>query len=230
MDKPKPETPDETELAQLETDFTNIFTELVSDGNLEKFKTEYQKLHDCLKRSHQSEKLLMSKCRELNAEIVSNSAKIATAMKFTNDEKETVEQLKNELASAWKMVDTAKNSESKAIDEVADLENEKKKLQKEIEERIASAGPGLRDLELERMKREQNELEMNSLRDEIDKMRANTETLNKDVKNMESKKDSADMRISELQNDLQVKINDLQTGFGIKVVRERTGTLYRDPP
>ena len=104
------------------------------------------------------------------------------------------------------------------------------KLLKEIEERIASAGPGLRDLELERMKREQNELEMNSLRDEIDKMRANTETLNKDVKNMESKKDSADMRISELQNDLQVKINDLQTGFGIKVVRERTGTLYRDPP
>ena len=55
----------------------------MGDQSLEKFRVEYEKLHQALKKSHESEKRLMEKCRELNAEIVANSAKVTTALKLS---------------------------------------------------------------------------------------------------------------------------------------------------
>lgn len=54
-----------------------MLTELVGDKSLERFRQEYEKLHRALKKSHESEKRLIKKCRELNAEIVSNAAKVS---------------------------------------------------------------------------------------------------------------------------------------------------------
>ena len=66
----------------------------MGDRSLEKFRAEYEKLHRALKKSHDSEKRLMNKCRELNAEIVANSAKVATALKLSQDDQSTIAQLK----------------------------------------------------------------------------------------------------------------------------------------
>ena len=54
---------------KLEKDFQHVLTELVGDKSLERFRQEYEKLHRALKKSHESEKRLIKKCRELNAEI-----------------------------------------------------------------------------------------------------------------------------------------------------------------
>ena len=43
--------------------------ELVGDQSLERFRQEYEKLHRALKKSHESEKRLIKKCKELNAEV-----------------------------------------------------------------------------------------------------------------------------------------------------------------
>ena len=51
-----------------------------------RFRIEYEKLHKALKTSHESEKRLMSKCRDLNAEIVTNSSKVAQALKLSQDD------------------------------------------------------------------------------------------------------------------------------------------------
>ena len=61
---------------------------------VEKFKIEYEKLHKALIKSHESEKRLMSKCRELNSELVANSAKVQTALKLSQDDQNTIAQLK----------------------------------------------------------------------------------------------------------------------------------------
>ena len=47
---------------------------------------EYEKLHRALKKSHESEKRLIKKCRELNAEIVSNASKVQTALKLSQED------------------------------------------------------------------------------------------------------------------------------------------------
>ena len=45
---------------------SQVLQELVGDKSLERFRQEYDKLHRALKKSHESEKRLIKKCRELN--------------------------------------------------------------------------------------------------------------------------------------------------------------------
>ncbi|KAH0623772.1 hypothetical protein JD844_006888 [Phrynosoma platyrhinos] len=78
----------------LEKDFQEVINELTGDQSLEKFRVEYEKLHAVLKKSYENEKRLMAKCRELNAEIVVNSAKVATALKLSQDDQTTIASLK----------------------------------------------------------------------------------------------------------------------------------------
>lgn len=66
----------------------------MGDESLEKFRGEYEKLHHALKKSQESEKRLMNKCRELNSEIVANAAKVTTALKLSQEDKSTISSLK----------------------------------------------------------------------------------------------------------------------------------------
>ena len=66
----------------------------MGDRSLEKFRVEYEKLMKALKKSHDSEKRLMGKCRKLNAEIVANSAKVSMALKLSQEDQTTLASLK----------------------------------------------------------------------------------------------------------------------------------------
>merc|ERR1719253_2398405 len=87
----------------LERDFQEILQELVGDKSLERFRQEYEKLHRALKKSHDSEKRLIKKCRELNTEIVSNAIKVQTALRLSQEDQTTIASLKKEIERAWKM-------------------------------------------------------------------------------------------------------------------------------
>jgi chromosome segregation ATPase len=106
----------------------------MGDQSLEKFRVEYEKLHQALKKSHESEKRLMQKCRELNAEIVTNSAKVTTALKLSQEDKGTISSLKQEIEKLWKMVDAAHEKESKARDTINQLKLEIANLTKLVEQ------------------------------------------------------------------------------------------------
>jgi hypothetical protein len=54
-----------------------------------------------------NEKRLVKKCRELNTEIVSNAAKVQTALKLSEEDQQTILALKKEIEKAWKMVDAS---------------------------------------------------------------------------------------------------------------------------
>jgi hypothetical protein len=85
---------DDATFQQLEQEFKDVLTELMGDRSLEKFKIEYEKLHKALLKSHESEKRLMQKCRELNAEMVANSAKVQAALKLSTDDANTIGSMK----------------------------------------------------------------------------------------------------------------------------------------
>jgi len=74
--------------------FSQVLQDLMGDQSLAKFRGEYEKLHKALQKTHESEKRLMQKCRELNAEIVANSAKVSTALKLSQDDQTTISNLK----------------------------------------------------------------------------------------------------------------------------------------
>ena len=53
-----------------------VIAELENDPAMAKFKEEYEKVFSALVNSNDSEKRLVQKCRDLNAEIVANAAKV----------------------------------------------------------------------------------------------------------------------------------------------------------
>ena len=95
----------------LERDFQEVLANLVGDKSLEKFRLEYEKLHRALKRSHDHEKKLIKKVRELNGEIVNNAAKVHTALKLSQEDQNTIATLRKEIEKAWKLVDVAHEKE-----------------------------------------------------------------------------------------------------------------------
>eukprot|EP00953_Heterococcus_sp_UTEX-ZZ885_P015317 8624-Heterococcus_DN1.PRE.3 len=95
----------------LERDFQDVLSELVGDKSLERFRLEYEKLHRALKKSHDQEKRLIKKCRELNGEIVNNAAKVQTALKLSQEDQATISSLRKEIEKAWTMVDVAHEKE-----------------------------------------------------------------------------------------------------------------------
>lgn len=203
---------DETEdiFTRLETDFQSVLDELLGDESLEKFRKEYEKLHACLKKSHDSEKRLMGKCRELNAEIVSNSAKIATALKLSQDDKTTISKLKQELDAAWKMVDTAHDKETRARETINALKTEINELSKLVEK-----GAGLsvgQETSVNQLLAERDSLraQIESAGEELKTFRAKAEQFSTELEKVENDREIADNRVGELQQDLQMKVNELQ--------------------
>lgn len=75
-------------------EFYVILNELLGDQNMEKVRVEYEKLLHALKKSKDNEKRLMSKCRELNAEIVATSTKVAAALQLSQEDENTIASLK----------------------------------------------------------------------------------------------------------------------------------------
>jgi len=118
----------------LERDFQEILQELVGDKSLEHFRLEYEKLHRALKKSHDSEKLLIKKCRDLNTEIVQNAVKVQTALKLSQEDQATIAALKKEIEKAWKMVETSHEKEQRAKETIQGLKTEITKLGRLVEQ------------------------------------------------------------------------------------------------
>lgn len=66
----------------------------------------------------------MKKCRELNAEIVANAAKVQTALKLSEEDQMTISSLKKEVEKAWKMVDASHEKEARAKETISQLKLE----------------------------------------------------------------------------------------------------------
>jgi len=106
---------------RLTDDFNKIIAELENDPAMGKFKEEYEKVFGALVNSNDSEKKLIQKCRDLNAEIVANAAKVQSALKLADEDQGTIDKLKGEVEKAWKMVDASKEKETRAKENVQAL-------------------------------------------------------------------------------------------------------------
>ena len=132
----------------LEREFRDVVDALVGDQSLEKFRHEYEKLHQTLKKSHENEKRLIKKCRELNTEIVANAGKIQTALRLSTADKKTIQLLKKEIdkvllcfefyftdhVQAWKLVTESQEKEKRAQDTIQLLKSEIQNLSELVEQ------------------------------------------------------------------------------------------------
>lgn len=205
----------------LERDFQEVLGELMGDKSLEKFRLEYEKLHRALKKSHESEKRLMQKCRELNGEIVANAAKVQTALKLSQEDQNTIASLKKEIEKAWKMVDAAHDKEQRARETIQSLKLEISNLSKLVEQ-----GAGLsmgQDHSINELLTIKDDLtkERDEKLQEITKLREDLSMLLIKQQKTDQERGEAEMRISELKEDIQVKNNEAQRESRKKEKMER---------
>ncbi|XP_071090253.1 cilia- and flagella-associated protein 58-like [Haliotis cracherodii] len=201
---------DDSAFEALEKDFQDVLGELMGDRSLEKFRTEYEKLHKALKKSHESEKRLMQKCRELNAEIVANSAKVSTALKLSQEDQATIASLKKEIEKAWKMVDAAHEKETRARETIQSLKMEISNLSKLVEQGAGlTMGQEHSVNELLKIKEELTK-ERDEQLQEITKLREQLAESTSQQGTLEQERANAEEKIQEISQDIQVRNNEAQ--------------------
>ncbi|KAM9847002.1 cilia- and flagella-associated protein 58 [Aulostomus maculatus] len=188
-------------------EFQVVLSELMGDSSLDGVRVEFEKLVDALRKSRENERRLMLKCRELNAEIVTSSTKVAAALKMSQEDESTIASLKRELDKAWKMVDASHDKEKKSKEKIRKLKEEIDDLEKVAEERTGfSMNQEQSDLlqRNEQLTQEKDQLltSVESLREKLNKFTANQ-------LEVEAQREKALEHISQLQQELQVQQNEI---------------------
>jgi len=95
----------------LEKDFQDVLQELAADASLEHFRRQYEKLHRALMFSHENEKKLLKKCKDLNQDIVGNAGKVQVALELTKEEAQNVTILRQEMDKAYRVIENFRDKE-----------------------------------------------------------------------------------------------------------------------
>ncbi|XP_068807258.1 cilia- and flagella-associated protein 58 [Struthio camelus] len=199
---------EESTVEALEKDFQEVIELLKGDKTLEKFRIEYEKLHAVMKKSHENEKRLMEKCRELNAELVVNSSKVAALTKLSKDDRVSISSMKREIEKAWKMVDAAYEKEQKTKETILSLREEIARLTKLVEQGSGlSLGQESNVRDLLKYKEEITK-ERDQLLSEVVKLRESLTQATEQQQDTERAKTEADQSIMQLQQEIQLRQNE----------------------
>ncbi|KAL3316070.1 hypothetical protein Ciccas_005288 [Cichlidogyrus casuarinus] len=201
---------DENTFAELEKDFDEVLQDISSNKALDKFKDEYQKVMRALKKSHESEKQLMRKCRELKAEIISNSARVSEALKLSSNDQSVIVELKQEIKKAWKMVDEASEKETKANESISTLKAEIDNLTQLIEHSSGSQAP--EDTAIAELVKKRDNLEREKEHElkENQRLREQIEEARNQLSTLQNEKIEVQAKMNELANEIQQKVNETQ--------------------
>lgn len=194
-----------TAFESLEKDFQDVLQELISDKSLQHFRLEYEKLHRALKKSYDSEKRLIKKCRELNSEIVNNSNKVQTAMNLSKEDQATIQSLKKDIEKAWKMVEESHKKEQRAKETIHSLKVEIANLSHLVEQ-----GAGLSVNQENTVnglisQREDLQRSRDKLEPQVAKMTKDNIQLTETVKKIESEKFDTDAETENVREMLAAK-------------------------
>ncbi|XP_054611078.1 cilia- and flagella-associated protein 58 isoform X2 [Dunckerocampus dactyliophorus] len=209
-------------MAESLEEFQMVLSELTEeqeDPNMDKIREEYEKLLNALTKSYANEKRLMTKCKELSAEMASASTKFEAALKMSHDDESTITSLKTEVEKAWKMVDAAYVKEQAQMETIKNLQEEVASLTQLAEQQsLASANQDQSDLlkMIEELTNERDRLltTVESLREQLS---IATSSKNK----AETQREDALNNISKLQHEIQLQQNDISREQRLKEKLEK---------
>ncbi|KAM6265398.1 cilia- and flagella-associated protein 58 [Porphyrio hochstetteri] len=199
---------EESAFEKLEKDFQDVINLLKGDKTLEKFRLEYEKLHAVMKKSHENEKRLMEKCRQLNAELAVSSSKVATLTELSKDDQETISSMKTEIEKSWKMVDAAYEKEQRAKEMIHSLQEEVARLTNLVEQGSGlSQGQEYNIRDLLKLKEEVTK-ERDQLLSEVVTLRQSLTEATEQQQDTERAKTEADQSIMQLQQEILLHQNE----------------------
>jgi chromosome segregation ATPase len=189
----------------LEKDYIETLNELQADKAFEPFRIEYEKLHRALQKSHESEKRLIKKCRDLNSDITANATKVQIALKISQDDQQTIAALKREIEKATRLVEQSHEKEKQAKEIITTYKDEISELNATIDQ-----GAGMSKTQEQAVNALLSQSEQ--LRKERDLMRQNAETMQAvsaetfaKVQKIEEEKMASEVAISDVKQKLADK-------------------------
>ncbi|OMJ69999.1 hypothetical protein SteCoe_32128 [Stentor coeruleus] len=118
----------------LETEFQTVLKEIGGDKQLEHFHKEYEKHYRILLASHENEKKLIKKCKELNSHITESTLKVQQAFKLSQEENENIRNFQADLDRAVKTLENFKAKEDNAKKTISALREEIERLSLIVEQ------------------------------------------------------------------------------------------------
>ena len=100
-------------LEALERDFQQVLVEMTGDQSIERFRKQFQKLYDSLKQSHENERLLLQKSKELKTQISKSQGMIKSAIGLNQNDSTKINILVAELANSGNLLNQMKEKEDK---------------------------------------------------------------------------------------------------------------------
>ncbi|VDK38791.1 unnamed protein product [Taenia asiatica] len=203
---------DESSFNQLCDEYNShekLLGELKGNKLLGKFCEEYEKIMVVFQKSHENEKKLMRKCRELRADILSNSVRLDHVKKISSESPANIFALKKELESAWALVEAATDKENQARERIKRLKEEIATLSNIIEKggsgEVGADAIAELSKNLEKLTKEKSEqaVENAKLREEIDSTKAQINGLQEEIF-------STQQKIAELGRDILEKSSEAQ--------------------
>ncbi|XP_029923983.1 cilia- and flagella-associated protein 58-like [Myripristis murdjan] len=184
----------------LEKDFQLVLCELDGDKSLDKFRVEYEKVAQALRKSHDSEKRLMAERRELTVEITD------AALSQSQEDQTELTSLKRELEKAWKMIDTAQDEVKKHKEVILSLQQELKNSKMNEQHSGKSKSPEDSLTEILKMLEEGTE-ERDQLRTKLETLEEKLSKAKVTKQEVESQREADQQNIFQLQQEYQVQRN-----------------------
>ncbi|XP_047351046.1 cilia- and flagella-associated protein 58-like [Vespa velutina] len=198
----------------LENDYARIIKEMKTNDALAAFETDYKRLFESLYKSHKNEKELMEKCNSLTNEIIENTQQINDLKKNIEIDSSEIVRLKQEIEKALKLADAAHTREQNAQEVIDNLRLNITKLVREIEvknKQLAGEDDSGVSKQKETLLREKEKLlgEMTTLKGRLKNM-------SQYIEELEEKNIMADQKISEIQETLDIRTNEVSREKRVK--------------
>lgn len=180
------------EFQQVNHQFERVLDELKDNGVLDDYRHEYEKLHQALVISHQSENRLINKSKIFLSELSSNAENIRRTKNEEMSMQSRKKDLEEEISEIYGNVKKFKEAEAKKKADIATIEASVEELRFQI-----SAGSGWTP---------EQEHEMNQLKDEKD-------TVSQRVENTEGVYKNLTLTCSDMMNQITLMVkenNDLE--------------------
>ncbi|XP_033609267.1 cilia- and flagella-associated protein 58 [Cryptotermes secundus] len=181
------------------------------------FAQEYTRIFEAFYKAYVHEEELMKENEMLQTQVKTNTDKVAVAGKLAAADKEIIDQLKDEINQARRMVDSAHAREENSQQVIENLRHQINQLNAEIEQRarlgldqLEESGSAKKDKENFLREREEHLMhEVEILRGQL----ASALTVQEDLKRKNS---AIDVRCNELTQELENQTNEINKELRVK--------------
>lgn len=110
----------------LQKDYQDTIMELTGKKKeiVDPFRLEYEKLYKALMRSHEAEKRLTKKIRDLNAEISTSAQNVQNALSTAAEDQKQMESLRQEIQNREEQIEETNRKEEQAKETISKRKNE----------------------------------------------------------------------------------------------------------